>query len=441
LFVLAAMKCRQLSRLCPVALPPLRKACLFSCRSLSFSRPCNAPRDAYAVLGLQRSASNEEVKARFRELAKKNHPDLNTGDRGASMKMAELTSAYDTLTDPRKRAALDHAAASGPSSSEWTGAGQGQGKGEEWVSPSQMYSEFQDIFGRTGAQRTQGSMASAATRGEDISAQIDVAFLDAVNGCEQIVSLVAKQSCMDCRGTGAREGTGWSTCRVCKGSGVQRVERGILSMGVPCHVCKGVGEVLDHPCPTCRGEGIRAQPRDVRVVVPAGIRDRTELRIPGAGHSGTRGGKSGHLFVTVRVLPHRRFRRIEDDVVLDVGLTLRQALLGGEVLVPSLHGTQEKLRVDAPTQPGSSKVLRGRGPPRLGGEGRGDIVFHFVLQLPKKLSSRQVSLIEEFDSLCKPEREERQEERAGKGFASSRTGPARQASRETSQRGRRARAF
>lgn len=170
-------------------------------------------------------------------------------------------------------------------------------------------------------------------------------------------------------------------------------------MGVPCHRCQGHGEVLDHPCKLCRGDGARLQPRDVRVDVPAGVRNHMELRVPGAGHAGLRGGKAGHLFVTVKVHAHERFRHIDDDVHLDVPLTLGQALLGGEVEVPTLRGEVEKLVVQASTQPGATKVLRGRGPPRLGGEGRGHMVLRFLLQLPQALSPRQVELIEEFDTL------------------------------------------
>eukprot|EP00929_Paragymnodinium_shiwhaense_P091723 TRINITY_DN51630_c0_g1_i1.p1 TRINITY_DN51630_c0_g1~~TRINITY_DN51630_c0_g1_i1.p1 ORF type:complete len:457 (+),score=101.39 TRINITY_DN51630_c0_g1_i1:64-1434(+) len=376
---------------------------------LRTSRMLSAPRDAYAVLGLERSASNDEVKARFRELAKKQHPDLNK-DRSASVKMAELTTAYDTLMDAKKRAALDQALAgteSGPGGTaprSWSGTQSGFGRkpSDEWVDPSQMFSEFQDIFGRDGGQRPPGTQPAAA-RGEDIGCELQVSFLEAMQGADKSVSLMAKQTCPDCRGSGAKPGTGWSTCKVCKGTGVHRVERGILSMGVPCQRCQGQGEVLDHPCRNCKGDGVRLQPREVRVSVPAGVRNLMELRVPGAGHAGFRGGKAGHLFVTCKVQPHDSFRHVDDDVHLDVPLTLRQALLGGELEIPTLRGEKETLVVQAGTQPGATKVIRGRGPPRLGGEGRGHLVLRFLLQLPVELSERQVQLIEEFDQLTTQE--------------------------------------
>ncbi|CAK9106170.1 unnamed protein product [Durusdinium trenchii] len=328
------------------------------------------------------------------------HPDLNTEDRSASLKMAELTSAYDTLMDPKRRAALDQATAgsyAGAGPNSYTG-GFPFNQNDEWVSPSQMYSEYADLFGRSSQFRTTGE-ASAATRGEDISTNIEVAFLEAAQGCEKVISLRLKQVCPDCRGSGAREGTTWSRCRVCKGSGVHRQEKGILSMGVPCQRCRGSGMVLDHPCRGCRGESTKMMPREIRVSIPPGVRNLMELRIPGAGHAGSRGGKAGHLFVQVKVLPHERFRLVDDDVHLDVPLTLRQALLGTEVMIPTLEGREERLKVQAPAQPGTTKVLRGKGVPRCDAGGRGNMVLHFLLQLPRSLSPRQVELIEEFDGL------------------------------------------
>ncbi|CAE7502731.1 dnaJ [Symbiodinium microadriaticum] len=366
------------------------------------SRALSAARDAYTVMGLDRRASQQEIKERFRVLAKQYHPDLNTGDRTASLKMAELTSAYDTLMDPKKRAALDQATAgtsagAGPGSS-YTG-GFPYDDSDGWVSPSQMFSEFSDLFGRNSQFRPNMD-ASAAQRGEDVSTGLDVSFLEAAQGCEKVVSLRLKQVCQDCHGTGAREGTTWSKCRVCRGTGVLRQEKGIFSMGLPCQRCRGSGMVLDHPCRTCRGESTVMMTRDIRINVPAGVRNLMELRVPGAGHAGSRGGKAGHLFVQVKVLPHERFRQVDDDVHLDVRLTLREALLGAEVSIPNLEGSTERLIIQAPAQPGTTKVLRGRGPPKPGNQGRGHLVLHFLLHLPRSLSPRQVELIEEFDSLA-----------------------------------------
>ncbi|CAJ1383123.1 unnamed protein product [Effrenium voratum] len=367
------------------------------CAALFRSSVCLAARDAYSVMGLERSASPQEVKARFRVLAKQYHPDLNT-DRNASLKMAELTSAYDTLMDPKRRAALDQATAGASAGAGGYTGGFPNFENDEWVSPSQMFSEFSDLFGRNSQFRQPDSTAA---RGEDVSTNVEISFLEAAQGCEKMISLRLKQTCPDCRGSGAREGTTWSKCRVCKGTGVQRKEQGILSMGMPCQRCRSRGVVLDHPCRGCNGESTRMMPREIRVNVPAGVRNLMELRVPGAGHAGCHGGKAGHLFVQVKVLPHERFRLLENDVHLDVPLTLREALLGGEVSIPTLEGSSERLVIQAPAQPGATTVLRGRGPPRPAG-GRGNLVLHFLLQLPRSLSNRQVELIEEFDDLSRP---------------------------------------
>lgn len=347
---------------------------------------CFATRDAYSVMGLDRSATAQEVKERFRTLAKQYHPDLNTSDRSASIKMAELTSAYDTLMDPKRRAALDQATAgayAGAGYNSYTGGFPNFNQSDEWVSPSQMYSEYSDLFGRNSQFRTTGNDAASAQRGEDVSTNVEVPFLDAAQGCEKVISLRLKQVCTDCRGSGAREGTTWSKCRVCKGSGVHRQEKGIFSMGLPCQRCRGSGMVLDHPCRSCRGETTKMMTREIRVSIPAGVRNQMELRLANAGHAGSHGGKAGHLFVQVKVLPHERFRLVEDDVHLDVPLTLRQALLGAEVTIPTIEGRSERLVVQAPAQPGTTKVLRGRGPPRCDASGRGNLVLHFLLHLPR----------------------------------------------------------
>lgn len=273
---------------------------------------CHAAGGEGAISEPGKDAQQRSLKLRLTLflLARQYHPDLNT-DRSASIKMAELTSAYDTLMDPKRRAALDQATAGAYAGAQSYTGGFPNFNNDEWVSPSQMYSEYADLFGRNSQFRTQ-SDASAATRGEDVSTSVELEFMEAAKGCEKVVSLRLKQVCVDCRGSGAKEGTTWSKCRVCKGTGVHRQEKGIFSMGLPCHRCRGSGMVLDHPCRSCKGESVKMMPRDLRVTVPPGVRSMMELRVPGAGHAGSRGGKAGHLFVQVKVLPHERFRLVED---------------------------------------------------------------------------------------------------------------------------------
>ena len=360
-------------------------------------------RDPYDVLGVNRSASQEDIKSRFRELAKKYHPDLNTQDKDASMKMADLTNAYDILTDKKKRADFDRTSSNGSASTSSGGASAYNSKAE-WVDPSQMFSEFSNIFGRMGRHRPVGRVA---TRGDDISANLEISLLEAMNGCVKAITLKAKCTCSSCSGSGAKTGTGWSSCKTCKGTGTQRVERGIMTMGMPCVRCSGSGQVLEHACVSCRGEGIRSEQKQVSVKIPAGIRNQMELRLQAQGHCGTRGGRHGDLFVTIKVQPDPYFSMIDEDVYVDIDLSLKEALMGTTVEVRQIDGNSS-MKVASPpgTAPGSTRVVKGRGPPRASGNSsssRGDMILKFGLRMqpPGSLTERQKELLNEFDSIQK----------------------------------------
>ena len=355
------------------------------------SSSARASIDPFDVLGVSRLSSNEEIKHRFRELAKKYHPDLNKSP-DASAKMAEIATAYDTLTDPVKRAQLDGTSSTSSSTSSSSSYAH---------DTASMFSDFSNIFGRMSSSTRSSSQSM---KGEDVSATLEISLEQAVQGVVQSLSVKVRTACSSCGGSGCRPGTSPSSCRTCKGAGVQRVDRGIMTMGLPCVKCAGSGSVIEHPCGVCRGDGVKLQPRDVVVKVPAGVRHFMELRVPGQGHCGSRGGRTGDLFVTVKVKPHEKFRVIDEDIHCDVKLRLKDALLGGEVLVPLLDSSNQKVVVPARTLPGSLRVLKGRGPPKIGGVGNGDLVVHFTLDVAQNLTERQKRLIEEFDSI---ERESR----------------------------------
>lgn len=294
--------------------------------------------DPYKTLGLHRTASAAEVKSRYRELALQHHPDLNKDDPKCAHKMAAITDAYALLTDLKRRKEWD--AANGgqtTSSSGSTTGGASMSGSNEWMDASQMYSEFNNVFGKMAGRMSQKGQGPQAQRGEDASVDLDVPFLEAMRGCRKKLSLKLKQPCRDCGSSGAQNGTGWCRCPACNGTGVRRVERGIMSMGMPCSRCNGVGELLEFPCHTCKGDGIEgSRLSEVWAEVPAGIKSSMELRLPGHGHAGLRGGKRGHLFVTVRVGAHDKFRHVEDDLHVDVDMSLKELLLGGVKKVPTL---------------------------------------------------------------------------------------------------------
>ena len=370
------------------------------CKSLHARLFSTQSPDPYVVLGLERSSSQEDIKARFRELAKKYHPDLNTKDKDASQKMADITNAYELLGDQKKKQEYDRSRAASQSSS--SSEGTSYNSRAEWMDPTQMFSEFSNVFGRMGRHRPTGRVA---TRGDDLNAAVTISLVEAMNGCVKPISFKAKNTCQSCDGSGARAGTGWTSCKTCKGTGTQRVERGIMTMGMPCVRCSGSGQILEHPCGSCKGEGLKTDVKEVAVKIPAGVKHHMELRMQGQGHCGTRGGRNGDLFVTIKIKPDEYFTLIDDDVHVDVSLTLREVLFGSVVDVRQIDGVSSmKVNIPPGTVPGSTRVVKGKGPPRASGvtsANRGDMILRFKLDIqpPESLTDRQKELINEFDSI------------------------------------------
>ena len=360
-----------------------------------------SPRDPFDVLGVNRNASQDDIKSRFRELAKKFHPDLNTQDKDASVKMAEITNAYDILTDKKKRQEYDRTQTS-DSAGSGAATGSAYNTNAEWMDPTQMFSEFSNIFGRMGRHRAVGRVAM---KGDDLTTNITISLIEAMNGCVKPISFKARSPCGTCNGSGARKGTGWSSCKLCKGTGTQRVERGIMTMGMPCVRCSGSGQVLEHPCSTCKGEGVSSEIKDVSVKIPAGVKNQMELRMQGQGHCGVRGGRNGDLFVTIKIQPDDYFTLVDDDVYVDVPLTIKEVLSGSSVEVKQIDGhSVMKVNIPPGTAPGTTRVVKGKGPPRASGissSNRGDMILRFslTLQPADTLTPRQKELIEEFDSI------------------------------------------
>lgn len=352
--------------------------------------------DYYELLGVSRTANADELKKAYRKKARELHPDANPDNPEAAERFKEVSKAYAVLSDDEQRARYDRfgeagvGGAGGPNVDDLFGGGLGD-----------IFDAFfggGSPFGGGGGRRG----PSGPPRGQDMEVAVSITFEQAVFGDQIPVDLKLPQGCPDCNGTGAGEGTKPVTCADCSGSGqVRRVRQSVLGQMVstsPCPRCGGLGEVITTPCTTCRGEGRITADKSYTVDVPAGVVDGSTLRLSRRGAVGPRGGAPGDLYVHLRVQPHDRFRRIDDDLVVEVPISIAQASLGTKLTLATLDG-DEDLVIAAGTQPGHQFVLRNRGVPRLHGRGRGDLRAIVRVEVPTKLSQQETDLLRQLAEL------------------------------------------
>ena len=340
-------------------------------------------RDYYEALGVGRSASREEIKAAYRKLAVKYHPDRNPGDVQAEERFKEAAEAYAVLSDSDKRARYDRFGQAGLGEQPFSGF------------DSSVFGDFADILGNIfgfegffGGRRRGGP-----ERGSDLRTSIAISFAEMAAGVERLLTVPREESCEACAGSGLAPGAKAETCRSCGGRGQVRVSQGFFTMVRPCPDCGGAGRKVSNPCQECRGAGRVERRRQLKVTVPAGIEDGTRLRMVGEGEAGVHGGPAGDLYVVVRVEPHELFVRDGADLHLEQEISAFRAALGAELEVPTLGGA-EKLKVPAGAQPGDTVVLRGKGLPRVQRSGKGDLVVHLQVTVPRKLTAKQRELIQ-----------------------------------------------
>ena len=341
--------------------------------------------DHYKTLGVDKKASQEDIKKAYRKLARQYHPDTSK-DAGAEERFKQISEAYDVLGDPEKRKKYDRGGNVFMGGNPFGGgpAGGGAGAGADFGSFSDILSNiFSTTAGRGGA-RTR----PAAERGADLETTVSLSFDQAVEGALVPVTVATHTACGTCRGTGARPGTSPIVCPVCQGRGVESQGQGVFSITRPCSRCGGSGAIIEDPCPTCHGEGRLRELKKYRVRIPAGVKDGSRIRLPGKGEAGLRGGPAGDLYVVCHVAESSVFRRKGDHLEVEVPITVVEAMRGAEVEVPTLHGIK-RLRVPPGTRHGTVQRLRGEGPPALGGNGRGDIHYRFVIEVPGELSAEQ----------------------------------------------------
>jgi molecular chaperone DnaJ len=352
------------------------------------------PRDYYEVLGVDRSASEIEIKKAFRVLARELHPDVNNHDPEAEEKFKEAAEAYEVLSDVEQRRTYDTFGHDGLRSGGWAPRSAGFGSIEDI---------FQAFF---GSGDPFGFGGGGPAGGGDIAASVEIELEEVLNGATRELSFDAVATCERCRGNGAEPGTPIQTCERCGGSGqlrtVTRTAFGQMVRAGICDVCGGDGRIPEEPCSECGGRGRKAALRTYDVEIPPGIENGQRVRITGAGHAGEAGGRSGDLYVEVRVAEDERFHREGEDLVALVEVSATEAMLGTTVTVPTLEGERE-IEVTEGTQPGAQMVLDGLGLPRLGRRGRGDQVLVFKVVVPAMLSDEQRELARGLDETIGPE--------------------------------------
>ena len=345
----------------------------------------NGSADYYKVLGVDKKASQEDIKKAYRKLARQYHPDTNK-DAGAEERFKQISEAYDTLGDPEKRKKYDRGGSIFGGANPFGGAAGGAGGGATAADFGGFSDILSGIFNTTGGRGARTK--PAAERGRDLETTVSLSFDQAIEGAQVPVSVATHAACPTCRGTGAEPGTSPIVCPVCNGRGVESEGQGLFSITRPCHQCGGSGTVIEHPCHTCHGEGRVRDLKKYKVNIPAGVKEGSRIRLPGKGEAGVRGGTPGDLYVVTRVEESPVFRRKGDNLEVEVPITVTEAIRGADVEVPTLHGTK-KLRVPGGTKSGTVQRLRGEGPQRLSDRARGDIHYRFVIDVPKDLSPEQ----------------------------------------------------
>ena len=351
-------------------------------------------KDYYEVLGVEKGASEDELKRAYRKLAKQYHPDMNPGNAEAEMKFKEVNEAYEVLSDPEKRDKYDRYghAAFDPS----MGGGAGFGGFEGFGGGFDFGDIFSSIFGGGGGRTAR----SSAIDGDDISVRVTVTFEEAVFGCKKEISFARIEACGECEGTGAAKGTKPETCSTCKGTGSVRVKQnmgfGFMETQRACSACRGTGKIVKTPCKNCNGKGFIKINKKMEVSIPAGIDSEQRIILRGQGSAGRNGGVNGDLIIVVRVLPHTIFERSGDNLYCEVPISFAEAALGAEIDIPIIGGKTEKFTIPEGTQTDTSFTLRGKGVANVNTKRRGDLILTVNVETPKNLTSKQKELLSAF---------------------------------------------
>lgn len=345
-------------------------------------------RDYYEILGLEKNASENDIKSAYRRIAKECHPDLNPDDEKAEQMFKEATAAYEILRDPEKRSRYDRFGHSGvdPSSQGFGGFGD-------------IFEDIFDIFGggfSAGANRRRGPV-----QGNDLRYGLNIDLKDAVFGAERTINIRREETCTTCEGEGAKPGTSKETCTNCNGSGevrfAQQTPFGQVVRSATCDECEGSGEIFEEKCETCRGSGKEYKNREIKINIPPGVDNDSVISMRGEGEAGEKGGPPGDLYIYISVEEDPVFKRERNNIFVEIPITFPEAVLGSQIEVPTLEGI-EKFDLPKGTQTGSQFRLKNKGVPNLRGGGKGDLYFNVVVQVPKSINKKQEELLLEFSN-------------------------------------------
>ncbi len=349
-------------------------------------------KDYYRVLGVAATASTKELKSAYRALSRKYHPDANPGDASAEERFKEVSAAYDVVGTPDKRKEYDEVRRSGPTPSGFPGGGGGSpgfpnGGGD-------LGDILGGLFGGRSRGGGRGARGGGPHRGQDLETELHLAFEDAAAGVTTAVHLTSDAVCHDCHGSAAKPGTAAHPCGSCGGHGVVSDNQGLFSFSTPCAACAGRGVTIDDPCPTCRGTGVERRLREVKLRVPAGVDEGQRIRLKGRGGPGRNGGPAGDLYVIAHVARHPLFQRKGIDLTIAVPVTFPEAVLGADIVVPTLTGSPVTIRVPAGTRSGRTFRAKGKGVGTP--KGTGDLLVTVEVAVPSKVSSAQRKALEAF---------------------------------------------
>ena len=362
-------------------------------------------KDYYEILGVSKSATDDELKKAFRKKAKQWHPDANPNNKKeAEAKFKEVNEAYEVLSNPQKRQMYDQFGTVDPSGAGFGGGPFGGGNGYYSYSTSDFgdFGDLGDIFssffgGGFGGQRSSSRRNNGPRKGEDLNIGIDISFEESFLGVEKEIVVTRQETCNHCNGTGAKKGTNPIKCPTCNGTGqvtsFQNTILGRVQTRRTCSDCHGTGEIIKEPCENCHGKGtVRKSPK-VKIKIPAGINDNQTVVLRGEGNPGIKGGPAGDLYITVRVKRSAIYRREGNNVYCDIPVTITQATLGAELEIPMVDGSKEKYRISEATQTGTQFTIRGKGFKSINSSMQGNFIFKVVVQTPKKLTKEQRDLL------------------------------------------------